>query len=539
MAKTTKVKKQPKRVQRSKANAPARTREEARNRPYLLNFGLSGTRWNGRTKVGGEYIPELRGQRRQRTFTKMLRAPQLGAPSLLFRALASKPEYTNKPAYEGDQESEELAQRFNEILEDMKVGMKQVAAGAVTANDRGFWIGEVVLKIRRGQDVLFGQLQSKFSDGFWGVHKIESRSQDSVSDWDMDAQLREPIGFWQDVPGAGRAYVPMWKCLHVVPWADNGSPEGNGGALLTAYDPWWMTKDLEETEKIGAERHAAGLPILRVPERYFTGSTDEDNEMMSLFEKIVSRVRMDETAGLVIPGKFDKNGNETPWDFELASSSKNTAENDLVIKRKHAEMLLAYLCGFLGLGQNSNGGSFSLSSDLTDLVTQVIGSILDLFVSEIQTKLWPLLARLNGWNLAKIPTLVHTDIERQDAAKFATAVSALLSSGALPASPSVARFITEELGWDLDLDADVGMMLPQVSTAPAAPVEEEKAEAPQFTAAQLANFMTMRELRGKLGCGSAQIMSLARAGKFPAYPLGRSYRFDPKDIAAYLKPATF
>lgn len=523
-------------TRRSIAKTPqgARARRETADASPLTVHGLTGSRWAGRTRVAGEYNPELRGRTRQRTYTKMLgNSPLLGPSELLFKALASKPDFKNTPAIEGDPESEELAERFDEILEDMDVPLSTTAAESITGHSRGFWIGEVILKLRRGPNATTEMTRSKFNDGLWGVQAIESRAQDSIDEWDMGPQQRKVFGFWQDVPGVpGRPYVPAWKCLHLTPWNYNGSPEGNGGALQPAYRPWWMSTDLEEIEKIGAERHAAGLPVALVPPEMLSSRNTADVSVLDVIQELVRKVRMDETAGVVFPGPKNKKGEETGFDFKLMSSARNVAESDVIIKRDHSLMLVCYLTTFLSLGQNGSGGAYSLSSDLTDLVSQVIGSSLSLFVREVQAKLYPMIGRLNGWNLQKLPILTHTDIERQDAQKFATALGTLVTNGVLPASPSVANFAVAELGWDLDLDGDLPMMMPAEAAPPGAPapVAEEKVVSPE----QLRSMLTMREVGAHLGVGRGAIMALMRTGKLDFHRIGRTYRFDPKAVSDYV-----
>jgi len=524
----------------NKSPQGARARQRAADQSPLTAYGLTGSRWAGRTRLAGEYTPELRGRQRQRTYTKMLAtSSHLGPSELLFKALASKPDYRNVAAIEGDPEAEELAIRFDEILDDMDVPLSTVAAESITGHSRGFWIGEVLLKMRRGPDSTSELTRSKYNDGLWGVQRIESRSQDSIDEWDMGPNQRAAFGFWQDVPGIpGRPYVPMWKCLHLTPWNFNGSPEGNGGALAPAYRPWWMSTDLEEIEKIGAERHAAGLPVAFIPPELLSSRNVNDVATLDVIQDLVRKVRMDETAGVVFPGPKNKKGEDTGFGFQLMSSARNVAESDVIIKREHTLMLTCYLTTFLSLGQQNAGGSQSLSSDLTDLVSQVIGSCLALFVREVQSKLYPMIARLNGWNLQKLPTLTHTDIERQDAQKFAAALGTLVTAGVLPASPSVATFALGELGWDLDLDADLPMMMPttpSVGADPTVPVQEEKVVSPE----QLRSMLTLREVGTHLGVGRGAIMALMRAGKLESYRVGRSWRFDPKDVETYRQQARF
>lgn len=520
---------------------PAADRDDVKNQPNLAAFGVGGARWSGRQRLAGDFRTELSGRRRQRVYTRMLKtSPELFACERVFRMLAGKPTYTNVPAIEGDTESEWLAEKFNEILDDMTVPLQDAASSSISSYSRGFWIAEVIFKMRRGPDAPMEQLQSKYNDGFFGIEALEPRSQDSIDTWDMDSRQRNVIGFSQEVVGiAGRPYVPMGKCLHLTPFCDNGSPEGDGGALEPAYYPWWKVTNLGEVESIGLERDANGLPVFRVPPDILFSSKPEDQLIVRAIETMGAKLRMDETASLLWPGKKDKNGQDTPWDFELATSDRSSASASLDVaqKREYTRMLLVYVCTFLSLGQQSNGGSYSLSADLTDLVSNVIGSLLGQFVKQVQHKLWPKIARLNGWNAAKIPTLKHSDIERQDAAKFATALGQLVTSGVFPASPNVARFAAGELGWEgLDTDADAAMLVPagdpsaQAAQAGAdVPVE---AAMPEWDPSSMRNFMTMNQVKASLGYGAGGVMGLVRRGELRAFRFGRSYRFDPKDVHA-------
>lgn len=500
--------------------------------PNLMDFGYTGVKRSGR-RLADEWHPDLRGGKAPKYFTEMLaNSGIIGGAALIFETLVQQAPWGIEPHPADDDEAKRQAEWFEGARTDIDHPWTRFIGRAATCVFYGHAIEEILYKLRRGdhQDPLF---RSQHNDGLWGWRGFRPRSQDSIDEWDLDDDDRAR-GFWQMVDGRpGRPYVPMSKCLQFVLRSRKESPEGDG-ALRSVVRPYAFATNLEEIEGVGAERHVAGMPLIRAPHRLFAAGApaDEQDQLHDLWA-LAAKVRQDQTAGLVFPGKVDEHGKESAWDFELLSPGKNVAEADPLIRRHHAQIGIGLLSQFLLLGV-AQKGSWALSSDQTDLLSMAVGAVLAIISEAFNTKAIPDLARLNGFRMDRLPKLTFGDIERADAAKFSTALATLVNAQIVPKGPAVTRFAARELGW-ASLLRDL-LRDPATAAAIASTAEKEEDEEPEplLTKEQLASMMSLAEVAEKLGVGRGAVKALVQGGQLPAVRVGRTYRFNPKEVADYL-----
>ena len=115
-----------------------------------------------------------------------------------------------------------------------------------------------------------------------------------------------------------------------------------------------------------------------------------------------------------------------------AGAGKGAVDVDAMIKRHQTNMLRAVLADWMMLGTGDTG-SWSLSSDRTDQFGVVLGGIMDIICGVMNRQAIPALARLNGWNLDELPTMMHGDVESPDLQKLGEYIAKMVGAGVIVA----------------------------------------------------------------------------------------------------------
>jgi hypothetical protein len=189
--------------------------------------------------------------------------------------------------------------------------------------------------------------------------------------------------------------------------------------LRTAYRAWYMVKNIENTEAIGAERDLAGLPVFGTPPQWWLASASpEEVAQLELVRRIGRNIRQDEQACLVYPLIYDPAGNQL-FKFELAHSGGAKAiDTDTIIQRYELRITQSMLCDLLFMG-HEDVGSFALASSKSTTEAVSLGGYLAVITDEFNRRCLPLLWRLNGFPDKFLPTLAHGDVETLDLTELA------------------------------------------------------------------------------------------------------------------------
>ena len=297
------------------------------------------------------------------------------------------PGTTKDPSSKQLEYAEFLASCFN----DMSTPWQDVLTEILSMLIYGWSYFEVVYKIRRGDDP-DPRYNSKHEDGRVGIRKLAVRSQETLDRWALTPQ-GEILGMWQrphpysDIPirprdHEGRVvsrydtkspsrdvsyddylgqsqFLPLSKALLFRTTVHRNSPEGRS-ILRSAYRSWYIKKNLEDIMVIGVERDLVGLPVIKTPEGFNTRSDTRDALILAEMQQIVTNIRNDEQAGLVLPPGFE---------FELtASPGKKEFEIPELLQYYDKRMAMTVLGQFILLGME-RVGSFALSKNSTDIFT--------------------------------------------------------------------------------------------------------------------------------------------------------------------------
>ena len=236
---------------------------------------------------------------------------------------------------------------------------------------------------------------------------------------------------WLFAPDGGMAGIQQWPHL----WLDpipiermvvyrfrraRGNPEGES-ILRPAWGPWYYVKNLQQTEAIGIERDLAGLPVMTLPENADTNDISDPATDAGRAWQIVSNVRRDEMAGLVLP---------FGWQFNLVSAAgSGRVDTDTVINRYNKQILMAGLSQFLALGME-NIGALATFQGGSDFFTLTLNAVADVIAETFTTFAVRRLLELNGYDPHGV-RLEHGPVGDVQPAAIADALSKLVAAGAL------------------------------------------------------------------------------------------------------------
>lgn len=340
-----------------------------------------------------------------------------------------------------DAEFDRMAAWFLEsCMNDMSMTWNDLVVQVLSMLEFGYDYEEIVYKRRCG-DSLDPSMRSKFSDGRIGWRKISTRSQDTLYRWQFDEN-----GGIQGVEQLAPPYynhkiIPIEKALLFRTTVNKNNPEGKS-ILRGAYRAWYMKKNLENIEAIGMERDLAGLPIAMVPPELLSSNASADQKRsLAAIKEIVTNIRRDEQEGVVFPASYDANG-KAMYEFKLLSTGgQRQFDTDKVITRYKTEIAQSMLADFIMLGHDKVG-SFSLSSNKTDIFATAIGAFLDIIAEVFNNYAVPRLFDLNDFQVSDYPKIKHGDLESVDLKEIGDYIQKLAAAGApLFPNPDLEKYL--------------------------------------------------------------------------------------------------
>jgi hypothetical protein len=372
-------------------------------------------------------------------------------------------------ASENPELAEEAALFLEECLEDMSHTWEEFIAEVLSFVWFGWSYFEKVYKIRGGPGEKDASRRSRYSDGKIGWRKISIRAQETLDGWefDPDGGIR---GMYQvAAPDYRRVLIPIEKSILFRTEIAKNNPEGRS-LLRNGYRSWYFLKRLQELEAIGIERDLAGLPVVELPLAYFgADASPQKRAAKDAFARMIQQVRRNEHEGIVFPAESDEEGKPTGYRLRLLSSGGGRAVSvDAAIQRYEKRIAMGLLTQFLFLGQGSVG-SFSLSSDQTDLFASALGSILNTIEETFARFGVAELMELNGYPPEVWPRLRHGDVERPDVQAFAATLAQLAQNGLITPDERLESHVRDELNLpprDELEDMDPLEELPNVGAVP-------------------------------------------------------------------------
>lgn len=393
----------------------------ASNRIELGRIGQN--RYGGR--VFEEFLPELRGLKGIQVYSEMESNDDVvGAILFAMEMLVRQVDWTVDPA--GDSAKDKEAAEFvKSCMNDMQVTWIDTISEILSFLTYGWSYHEIVYKRRMG-NTKDPRTKSKYTDGLIGWMKLPIRAQETLYQWEYD-ENDNLLGMTQMPPPSFGFYtIPINKALHFRTKSRKDNPEGRS-ILRNAYRSWYFKRRIQEIEGIGIERDLAGLPVIYTPEGLDIWDVDNVEAVFLRYqlEMMVRNIRRDAMEGVVLPSGYK---------LELLSSGGTRQfDTNAIINRYDTRIAMTVLADFIFLGHESTG-SWSLSSNKTDMFALACGAFLDIICETFNSQGIPALIDINGDHFSGItdyPKMNHGDIEDADIQQFSTFIKDMTGIGVL------------------------------------------------------------------------------------------------------------
>ena len=434
-------------------------------------FQLSEMGYNG-LKISAGIIYEESKRELQfpysiNTYKKMSSDSVIAAALNYYEHMMLKARFTFKPHPLATEQEKEYATFLQECMDDMEHSWQDFVQEVSSMNIYGFCANEIVLRKR------LRSKGSKYNDGKIGIQKLPVRSQDSISEWNYDDD-QNLIGLTQTVAKVGKSgrvllsskgdkiTLPREKFLLFRLGKKKDSPVGDS-PLKGCYYSWKYKTSVEELESVGMQRDLSGVPIAWIPPQLM--ATDADPEVQAqyaMWQNIVRNTHNNQQAGMVLPLMYDDITKQPLFKFELLKNDGGKAYDTKSIKEYYCNAILTALSADILLMGQSSSGSYALGNIKGTLAAMAVESKLKEICNVINQHLIPLMGRLNGWNVTRLPTLAAEDLEAislEEVSKFLQRVGSI---GFLPRTPEVVNKVLDIIGLDA---LDEGVDLDEVLTS--------------------------------------------------------------------------
>lgn len=383
----------------------------------------------GQSRYGGfifeEFLPELRGKKGIEVYSEMENNDDVvGAILFAMEMLVRQVDWTVDPS--GDSAKDKEAADFvQSCMDDMQVTWIDTISEILSFLTFGWSYHEIVYKRRMGH-TRDPRTKSKYSDGLIGWRKLPIRAQETLWQWEYD-ENDNLLGMTQMPPPTFGTYtIPISKALHFRTRSRKDNPEGRS-ILRNAYRSWFFKRRIQEIEGIGIERDLAGLPVIYAPPGLEIWDSDDEYAINVLggLQTMVRNIRRDAAEGIVLPDGYK---------LELLSSGGTRQfDTNAIINRYDTRIAMTVLADFIFLGHEKSG-SWSLSSNKTDMFALACGAFLDIICETFNSQGIPALIDMNGQHFEGItdyPKMNHGDIEDVDIQQFAAFIKDMTGIGIL------------------------------------------------------------------------------------------------------------
>lgn len=382
-------------------------------------IGVSGVlRTRGVGYVYEEWLLDLGTYRGKQIYREMRdNDAVIGALFFALEMILRKAEWHVEQA-DGDK-SGKYAQFVEECMQDMSHTWEDFIAECVNMFAFGYSLFETVYKRRLGPN---GKSTSKYKDGLIGWRKHAPRAQESILYWTWDDEGGLQGAVQLAAPDYHTVPIPIEKLLLFRTTSIKNNPEGRS-LLRNCYRTWFFKRRIEEIEGIGIERDLCGIPVL-----YCTAEALEAMGGQAEAIKLVTNIRVDDQAGVVLPLAYDEKGNPlVKLELMKAAGAKQT-DAGATIGRYNSDMLNTVLAGFVQFGQGPTG-SRALHMSATEIFSLAITSYMDGVAGVMNRIAIPRLMKLNKFPQELSPRIVPGEIGVRDLEELSSFVQQLSQSG--------------------------------------------------------------------------------------------------------------
>lgn len=386
------------------------------------------------------------------TFKQMSYDSVVASALNYYEHMMLKAKFNTKPHPLADETQQEYATLFKEMLDDMEHTWQDFIQEVSSMNTYGFCANEIVLRKR------LTSKGSLYNDGKIGIKKLPIRSQDSISKWVYDEE-QNLTGLVQTVSKTGKSgkvllssrgeeiTIPRNKFLLFRLGKKKDSPIGES-PLKACYFSWKYKVGCEELESIGISRDLSGVPIAWIPTQVMAQEADAATKAQyEMWQNIVRNIHTNQQSGLVLPLAYGDD-KQPLYKFELLKNEGGKAYDTSGIKTYYSNAILTALSAdLLIMGQGSTG-SYALGNIKGSLAAIAIEAKLKEICNVINQQLIPLIGRMNGWEMTRLPYMEIDDLESVSLEDVSKYIQRTASVGLLPRTKEVVDRVLNLIGLD-------------------------------------------------------------------------------------------
>lgn len=299
----------------------------------------------------------------------------------------------------------------------------------------GFSVLEKVFEIREWAPPRAGANRRKYTM----LKKLAPRPATSISKFIYDDN-GGPVGVEHQAVRADNSVdkveIPIDKLI-VFSFNKKGGNLNGKSLLRTAYKPWYYKEHLYKIDAIQKERHAMGVPRIKLP----PNANDDDKKAA---HKLGQNIRTNEFGYMVVP---------PGWEVDFAKVEGQLVDVMKSIEHHNGMIMLNVMVQFLLLGiQTEGGGGRATSASHQNMYEKSLRFVGNLICEYINLYLVPQLVAYN-YQTAKFPKLQVRNIgEAKDIQMWASAMANLISQEAITVDLETEQWIREQI----DMPAKLG-----------------------------------------------------------------------------------
>jgi hypothetical protein len=336
-------------------------------------------------------------------------------------------------------------------FDDMgETAIDDIVSAALDFLPIGFQITVPQFKVRAGENDN-PKLNSKHNDGKIGWKNWKPIRQESIDRWlvqDGDA-FEDLTGVRQRLKVGGYETIPRNRMLLFRSTSKGGSMEGES-ILYGGVKTFYRLQQTLGVEQVSLSRNLEGIPVLSMSSRYLSDNATQDEQTVRDFMiRQVKSVKYNQQTALVVPSDCDDKGNRL-INIELLTAGPNVRVDQCRTVATACEQLIAesILANFMKLGDG--GGSYAMSSNLTDMFVLAMKKYLNNIASVINKEAIRTLLKANGMDPKYAPRLVHEGLDTDSIGVFVDALMKSIAAGAVVPTKGIQKSVLDKLNLPTD-----------------------------------------------------------------------------------------
>lgn len=378
----------------------------------VVEIGSSGTQiYSG--YLSEEYLAELRGIKAMKLYDMMRRSdPRIKMVVSAVKNPIKSADWVIR--HKEGVTDEAMAEKQKLLIEKIlfrdlkgKKSFKKTLHQILSMVEFGYSAFEITHRVIL-KDPVFGQ--------YIGLKSIKLIGQKTVYQFNVncDGDL-ESITQYATGDVGRNVIVPSEFVMHFSIDQEGDNYEGIS-MLRTCYGPWLRKNNALKQESVGNQNFSTPIAVMSVP----------DGEQNSVQYKNAINF-LENYANNTSSYLLKPDG----WDLELKSNTFDSSKIRETIKAENEEITFAFLANFLNLGSGGGGGSYALSSELSDFFTTSLEFIAEEIADAFNTQLIPALVKLNFPNAESLIELAVSGIADKAGKEFAEVMELLVRSRVL------------------------------------------------------------------------------------------------------------